>query len=106
MRRLGNVTMQGWGEQVERKLAEQLKQKDASAVVRKKSAEVVVRVWRSERRGTSLANQRTEVSAIVARKDWSQFARTFKALGAGINRFWERTLLQACGGAGAGALRF
>ena len=36
MRRLGNVTMQGWGEQVERKLAEQLKQKDASAVVRKK----------------------------------------------------------------------
>jgi len=36
MRRLGNVTMQGWGEQVERKLAEQLKQKDVSAVVRKK----------------------------------------------------------------------
>jgi hypothetical protein len=36
MRRLGNVTMQGWGEQVERKLSEQLKQKDASAVIRKK----------------------------------------------------------------------
>jgi hypothetical protein len=36
MRRLGNVTMQGWGEQVERKLAEQLKQKNVSAVVRKK----------------------------------------------------------------------
>jgi hypothetical protein len=36
MRRLGNATMQGWGEQVERKLGEQLKQKDASAIVRKK----------------------------------------------------------------------
>jgi hypothetical protein len=36
MRRLGHVTMQGWGDQVERKLAEQLKQKNASAVVRKK----------------------------------------------------------------------
>lgn len=36
MRRLGNLTMQGWGEQVERKLAEQLKEKDDSAVVRKK----------------------------------------------------------------------
>ena len=106
MRRLGNVTMQGWGEQVERKLAEQLKQKDTSAAVRKKNADVVVRVRRSERRRTSLANQGTEVSAIVARKNWSQFAGTFQALGAGINRFWERTLLPACGGAGAGALRF
>lgn len=36
VRRLGNTTLQGWGEQVERKLAEQLKQKDASASVRKK----------------------------------------------------------------------
>jgi hypothetical protein len=36
MRRLGNATMQGWGEQVEQRLVEQLKQKDGSAVVRKK----------------------------------------------------------------------
>lgn len=36
MRRLGNATMQGWGDQVERKLGEQLKRKHASAVVRKK----------------------------------------------------------------------
>jgi len=36
MRRLGNAAMQGWGEQVERRLGEELKQKDASAVVRKK----------------------------------------------------------------------
>jgi len=36
MRRLGNATMQGWGEQVEQRLAEQLKQKNVSAVVRKK----------------------------------------------------------------------
>lgn len=36
MRRLGNATLQGWGEQVEQRLGEQLKQKDASAVVRKK----------------------------------------------------------------------
>jgi hypothetical protein len=36
MRRLGNATMQGWGEQVERKLGEQLKHTNASAKVRKK----------------------------------------------------------------------
>jgi 5'-deoxynucleotidase YfbR-like HD superfamily hydrolase len=36
MRRLGNATMQGWGEQVEQRLGEQLKQKHGSAVVRKK----------------------------------------------------------------------
>jgi hypothetical protein len=36
MRRLGNATMQGWGERVERKLGEQLKQKHGSATVRKK----------------------------------------------------------------------
>jgi len=36
MRRLGNATMQGWGEQVEQKLGEQLKQQQSSAVVRKK----------------------------------------------------------------------
>ena len=36
MRRLGNATMQGWGEQVEQRLGEQLKQENVSAVVRKK----------------------------------------------------------------------
>jgi hypothetical protein len=106
MRRLGNVTMQGWGEQVERKLAEQLKQKNVSAVVRKKNADMVVCVWGGECCGTDLANQGREVFAFVARNDWSQVARTFKAIGACVNRFWERAFLQARGGAGAGALRF
>ena len=36
MRRLGNVTMAGWGEEVERKLGEQFKQKHSSGAVRKK----------------------------------------------------------------------
>ena len=36
MRRLGNATMAGWGEQVERRLGEQLQQKHTSAAVRKK----------------------------------------------------------------------
>ena len=36
MRRLGNATMAGWGEEVERKLGEQVKQKHTSAAVRKK----------------------------------------------------------------------
>jgi len=36
MRRLGNATMAGWGEDVEQKLGEQLKQKQTSAAVRKK----------------------------------------------------------------------
>jgi hypothetical protein len=36
MRRLGNATMESWAGRAERTLGEQLKQKDASAVVRKK----------------------------------------------------------------------
>jgi hypothetical protein len=36
MRRLGNATMAGWGEEVERKLGEELKQKHQSGAVRKK----------------------------------------------------------------------
>ena len=36
MRRLGNATMESWASRAERTLAEQLKQKDSSAVVRKK----------------------------------------------------------------------
>ncbi len=36
IRRLGNVTMGGWASGVEKVLAQQLKQKDPAAVVRKK----------------------------------------------------------------------
>jgi 2-iminoacetate synthase ThiH len=36
MRRLGNAAMGSWASQAERTLAEQLRQKDGSAVVRKK----------------------------------------------------------------------
>lgn len=36
LRRLGKVTMESWGSGVESTLAEQLKQKDPSATVRKK----------------------------------------------------------------------
>lgn len=36
MRRLGNLTMQSWAGRAEKTLAEQIKQKDSSAVVRKK----------------------------------------------------------------------
>src|SRR5437870_8926718 len=39
MRRLGNATMESWASRAERTLAEQLKQKDSSAVVRKKKRE-------------------------------------------------------------------
>jgi hypothetical protein len=36
MRRLGNATMQSWARRAEATLGEQLRQKDSSAVVRKK----------------------------------------------------------------------
>ncbi len=36
MRRLGNLSMESWAERAERTLAEKFKQKDSSAVVRKK----------------------------------------------------------------------
>ena len=48
LRRLGSVSMESWASGVERMLAEQLKQKDPSATVRKKNADVVVRVRRGE----------------------------------------------------------
>src|SRR6266403_4650341 len=49
MRRLGKTSMESWAKGAEKTLATQLKQKDASAVVRKKNAKVVVRIWRSKR---------------------------------------------------------
>ena len=36
LRRMGNVTLQSWASRAERTLAEQLRRKDSSAVVRKK----------------------------------------------------------------------
>jgi hypothetical protein len=36
MRRLGNASIESWASRAERTLGEQLKQKDSSAVVRKK----------------------------------------------------------------------
>ncbi len=44
MRRLGNASLESWASRAERTLGEQLKQKDPSAVVRKKNSDVVVRV--------------------------------------------------------------
>src|SRR5438094_8529686 len=60
MRRLGNTTMGSWAARAERRLAEQLKQKDASASERKKKTlswwcvfglvSVVERVWHTSQK--------------------------------------------------------
>ena len=55
MRRLGHATMETWAGRAEQTLADELKQKDASASVRKKNSKLVVRVRGCERDRTGLA---------------------------------------------------
>ena len=66
MRRLGNTTMGGWAASAEKRLGEQLEQKDASARARKKNTEVVVCFRAGKRAGADLAHRCKEVSALVA----------------------------------------
>src|SRR5512136_1574859 len=56
MRRLGHATMETWAGRAEQTLADQLKEKDASASVRKKNSEVVGRVRSGKRDRTGLAH--------------------------------------------------
>jgi hypothetical protein len=76
MRRLGNVTMQSWASRAERTLGAQLTQKDSSAVVRKKNADVVVRVRSGKRYRTSLADRAEEISAFIAGGHWGESTGT------------------------------
>jgi hypothetical protein len=106
MRRLGKVSMESWAGGVESTLGEQLEQKDPSAVVRKKNAEMVVRLRCRECRRAGLAYRTKTLFTFIAAGHWGQFARSIQALGTCVNRFWLRTLFPASGGARAGALRF
>ena len=65
MRRLGNTTMGDWAASAQKRLGDQLEQKDASAGVRKKNAEVVVRFRAGERERTDLAHPGQEVCSPV-----------------------------------------
>ena len=105
MRRLGNVTLQSWASRAERTLGEQLKQKDSSAVVRKKNTDLVVRFRCGKCSRTGLADRAEEISAFTAGGHWCEPAGTVQAVGACINRFWQRACLPARGRARAGALR-
>ena len=106
LRRLGHTTMADRAARAEQRLAEQLKQQDASARVLKKNAQVVVCLRRGERAGTGLGQRRGKVSALAAHRDWRPPARTFGAFGAGVDKLWLRAFLWARGGTGAGTLQF
>lgn len=56
MRRLGNTTMGSWAVSAEKRLGEQLEQKDGSVRARKKNAEVVVCVRAGECERAGLAH--------------------------------------------------
>lgn len=88
LRRLGNETMGSFATGAERRLAEQLRQGDPRASVRKKNAEVVVCIWRGERGRTDLADPPKELRAFVACGDWRASTRAFPAIGTGIDGFW------------------
>jgi len=66
LRLLGNPRMGSWAARAERSLAEQLKQKDSSANVRKKKTDVVVCLWFGQRRGAGLAHGPEALRAFVA----------------------------------------
>jgi hypothetical protein len=107
MRPLGNTTLGSWAASAERRLAEQLKQKDSSARARtKKTAEVVECFRAGQCAGVSLAHRPEEVSALAARRHRCESARSFATFGAGADGFWLRAFLCARGSAGAGTLRF
>jgi len=93
LRRLGQATMESWASRAERTLGEQLKQKEPSAGVRKKNAEVVVRFRCGERERAGLAHGREELPAFVARGHRGHSAGPIQAIGAGVDRFWLRAFL-------------
>ena len=66
MRRLGNTTMSHWAAGAEKRLGDQLEQKDASAGVHKKNVEVVVRFRTGARPRTDLAHRGQEACALAA----------------------------------------
>ena len=57
MRRLGHATLETWASKAEQALGAELKQKDASASVRKKNAKLVVRVRTGEGGRAGLAHR-------------------------------------------------
>lgn len=85
MRRLGHAAMETWAGQAEQSLAAELKQKDASASMRKKNAKLVVCVRSGERDGTGLAHRTEELPALAARGHWGEPARSLPTLGAGVD---------------------
>lgn len=66
LRRLGNTTMSEWAAGAEKRLGDQLEQKDSSAGVRKKNVEVVVRFRAGGHQRTDLAHGCQEVCSFAA----------------------------------------
>jgi hypothetical protein len=104
MRRLGNTSMGSWAARTERSLTEQLKQKDSSASVRKKTlrwwcvfglVSVEEWVWRT--------NQKRYLRLLPG-GHWRRSAKPLPALGASINRFRLRALVHPRSSASTGAL--
>jgi hypothetical protein len=85
IRRLGNVTMEGWASGVEKVLGQQLKQKDPSAVVRKKNVKLVVRLWCGEGKGEGLACQPSQLCPLIATGHWRDRPWSLKAVGPRVN---------------------
>lgn len=61
VRRLGKTAMGDWALNAERRLGEELAEQDATASVRKKNAEVVVRVWADHGERTGVAHGKRQV---------------------------------------------
>ena len=89
MRRLGHTTMETWAGKAEQTLSAELKQKDASAKLRKKNAELVVRIRAGEGDRTSLAHGAEELPALAATGHWCDPARSIPTLGTRVDRFWH-----------------
>jgi hypothetical protein len=88
-RRLGNTTLRDWAASAEKRLGDQLEQKDASAGVRKKNTEVVVRVRAGGGERADLAHHRQDVCSLAARGNRRQAARPVHSVAAGVDGFWH-----------------
>src|SRR5437763_8568748 len=88
MRRLGNTTMGSWAARAERRLAEQLKQKDASASERKKKAGVGGWFWDGGGGLTGLAFFPGRVFCVFSGRPWGGGAGADDGVGSGCYRTW------------------
>ena len=97
---LGQTTMQSWAICTEQQLAEELKQKENSAVVAKKNAKLVVCVWAGGGSREDMEDPGKQLRAPAWEGHRGGAARSIQTVESGSDGLWLRALV--CSGGGTG----